>query len=136
MRNNGQVRFDMGLAQESEHLAPRELLDHLAVSGLHHALEIAPDLEHAVGFPALDHCALDRSQAVPEHAYDQIVEHVRLGLDRPAPVVLTHQRDDPVGDLRQQFSAGERSGRRPETLVRSSERGHRNEDPYRDLICA
>jgi hypothetical protein len=39
---------------------------------------------------------------------DQVVEHVGLGFDRSAAVVLAHERDDPVGDLSQQPAADER----------------------------
>ena len=100
-----EVGFDVGLAQEREYLAAGQLFDHLAVAVFHHALEAAAHLEHPFGLAAFDHCAFDRGEAVAEHAHDQVVENVGLGFDRPASVVLPHQRDDPVGDFGEQLAA-------------------------------
>jgi hypothetical protein len=80
----------------------------VAVAIFHHALEVSAHLEHAFRLAAFDHRALDRGEAVAEHAHDQSVENVGLGFDRPASVVLAHQRHDPVGDLSQQLAARER----------------------------
>ena len=103
----------MGLAKEREHVAAGELLDRLAVAELHHPLEVAAHLQHSFGFAAAHHRALNRGEAtVAEHAHDEVVEHVGLGLDRSASVVLAHQRDDPVGDLSEQPAARERVERR------------------------
>jgi hypothetical protein len=89
------------LAEEGEYFAAGERFDHFAVALFHHPLEVAAHLEHAVGFAALHHRALDRGESVGEHAHDQVVEHVGLGFDRSAAVVLAHERDDPVGDFGQ-----------------------------------
>src|SRR5205823_5078595 len=99
-----QIRLDVRLAQEGEHLTPGEVLDHLAVALFHHPLKVATHVQHTVWLAAFHHRALDRGEPVAEHAHDQIVKHVGLSFDRPATVVLAHQRDDPVGDLRQQLA--------------------------------
>ena len=111
MRNISIVRSGptCDLAEEREHLAAGQLFDHLAVADLHDPLEVAAHLENAFEFAAFHHRALDRGEAtVGEHADDQVVEHVGLGLDRSAAVVFAHQRDDPVGDLGEQLAASER----------------------------
>ena len=98
----------MGLAEEREHLATGQLLDHPAVALLHEPLKVTPHVEHAVRLAARHHRALDRGEAIAQDADDQVVEDVGLGLDRSASVVFAHQRDDPVGDLSEQLAARER----------------------------
>jgi hypothetical protein len=88
-------------------------------------LEVAAHLEHAVGFAAFHHRALDRGEPVGEHADDQVVEHVGLGFDRSAAVVLAHERDDPVGDLGQQPATDER----PHGAIVGPAVGHRRPRP-------
>ena len=89
-------------------LTPGELLDHRAVPLFHHSLKVAAHVEHAAWLASLHHRALDRGEPVAEHTHDQVVENVGLGLDRSAAVVLTHQGDDPIRDLREQPAADQR----------------------------
>ena len=59
-----EVGFDVRLAEEREHFAAGERLDHFAVALFHHPLEVATHLEHSVGFAAFHHRPLDRGEPV------------------------------------------------------------------------
>src|ERR1019366_286553 len=93
------VGLDVGLAEEREHLAAGQMLDRLRVAGGHHALEVLAHRDHPVWLAAVHDRLLQRGEAASAHHHDDdVVEHVRLGLHRPAAVVLAQDAHDACGD--------------------------------------
>ena len=92
---------DRPVAHESDHRPPGGVLNHRLEALAHHLLKRHPLPDHRVAAIARQKCLLHPRKSATEHADDQVVLVVGLGLRGSDPVVILEQRDHAVGDLGQ-----------------------------------